>query len=150
MRVRYEDGLPVGRPVIIDRRTGDELRRSDVSSVTSRQFEQLDGDLLVVAEYEGLSRLLLVDSESLEPAAVGSDRVYPQSSFVVQGRNEIYAVVEVDEDWRVGRFDGSLALEAYSAELVEPATFIVIADETIYVQSRTGRILDLGIDELEE
>lgn len=150
MRVRYEDGEPVGRPVIIDRRTGDELRRSDVRSVTSRQFEQLDGDLLVVAEYEGLSRLLLVDGESLEPAAVGSNPIYPQSSFVVRGRNEIYAVVEVEGDWRVGRFDGALALEAYSAEVVEPATFIVIADGTVYVQNRTGRIVGVGIDELEE
>jgi hypothetical protein len=150
MRVRYQDGDPVGRPVIIDRRTGDELRRSDVRSVTSRQFERLDRDVLVVAEYEGRSRLLLIDGETLEPATVGADRVYPQSSFVVRGRNEIYAVVEVDDDWRVGRFDGALELEAYSAEVVEPATFIVIADDTIYAQNRRGRIVDFGIEELEE
>lgn len=150
MRVRYEGGVPVGRPVIIDRRSGDEIRRSDIRSVTSRQFERLDGDVLVVAEYEGRSRLVLVDGESLEPAVAGEERVYPQSSLVVRGRSELYAVVEVEDSWRVGRFDGALGLQAYSAEVVEPATFIVIADDIIYVQNRTGRIVDLGIDELEE
>jgi hypothetical protein len=150
MRVRYDGGAPVGRPVIIDRRTGDEIRRSDIRTVTSRQFESLDGDVLVVAEYDDLSRLLLVDGESLEPAVTGEERVYPQSSLVVRGRDEIYAVVEVEDSWRVGRFDGALGLQAYSAEVVEPATFIVIADDTIYVQNRTGRVVDLGIDELEE
>ncbi|MFO7781137.1 MAG: hypothetical protein R6W94_05865, partial [Spirochaetia bacterium] len=80
----------------------------------------------------------------------GEERVYPQSSLVVRGRNEIYAVVEVEDSWRVGRFDGALELQAYSAEVVEPATFIVIADDTIYVQNRTGRVVDLAIDELEE
>lgn len=150
MKVRYADGVPVGRPVIIDRRTGDEIRRSDIRSVSSRQFERLDGDVLVVADYEGLSRLLLVDGENLEPAATGDDTVYPASALVVRGRNEIYAVVEVDDSWRVGRFDGSLALQAYSAEAVEPASFIEIADDTIYVQNRIGRIIDLPIDELEE
>ncbi len=150
MRVRYEGGVPVGRPVIIDRRTGDELRRSDVGTVTSRQFERLDGDVLVVADYEGRTRLVLVDGESLEAVSSGEDRVYQQSSLVVRGRDELYAVVEVADSWRVGRFDGSLALQAYSADRVEPATFIEIVEDTIYVQSRTGRIIDLAVEELEE
>jgi hypothetical protein len=150
MKVRYSDGEPVGQPVIIDRRTGDELRRSDIDAVTSRSFGRLDGDALVVADYEGLSRLLLIDEQTLEPVTTGEDRVYAQSSIVIRGRNEVYAVVEVDDGWRLGRFNGSLELEAYSSERVEPATYIEIVEEMIYVQNRTGTVIDLSIEELQE
>lgn len=148
VRVRYEDGEPVGQPIIIDARTGDELRRSEVRSVTARGYERLDGDALVVADYEGLSRLLLVDGETTEPTALSEERVYATSTLRVRGRNEIYAVVEVEGSWRVGRFDGALDLQAYSAEAVEPATYIEIAEGKIWVQNRTGSIVGLTLEEL--
>ncbi|MFP3958692.1 MAG: P83/100 family protein [Spirochaetaceae bacterium] len=150
IKVRYADGNPVGRPVILDRRTGEEIRRSEVREVTSRGYDLLDGDALVVAEHEGRSRLVLVDGEDLEVVARSGTRVHPRSLIVVRGRGEIYAVAEIEDSWRLGRFDGALSLRAYSAETVEPATSIEIADDRIYVQNRRGRIMDLAVDGLEE
>jgi hypothetical protein len=144
LRVRERGDGPLGQLVYVDAETGRVETESPVATVTSRAFERVSGDLLLVGESDGRSRLLLLGSEDLTVRLSGEDEIFPESVLVVRdGGREIYAVVRADGGWHLGRFDDALSLRERSTLAVTPYTNVEFGDNRVWVQGQDGGIVGL-------
>ncbi len=144
LRVQERVDGPLGQLVYVDAETGAVEDESPVATVTSRGYERVSGDLLLVGETEGQSRLLLVSPDDLEVRLSGEDEVFPESILLVRdGGSEIYAVVRADGAWHLGRFDDRLVLRERSTTGVTPYTTVHFAEDRVWVQLRDGSIVGL-------
>ena len=66
----------------------------------------------------GPARLLLLNPLTLEPVKRSAEEVYVDSFVLIQG-GAIYAVPKSGNDFRLGRFDENLALDARSPMAVD-------------------------------
>jgi hypothetical protein len=149
LRVRERGDGPLGQLVYVDSETGDVVSESPVATVTSRAYERVAGDLLLVGETDGLSRLLLLSPTDLAVRLEGEDEIFPQSVLLPRdGGREIYAVVRADGGWHLGRFDDTLSLRERSSIEVTPFTTLEFAEGRVWVQGQDGRIVGLDADTL--
>ena len=143
------EGNYSGRLVIVDPSTGTVKRRSELDSIRLRGYRRTDAGIVSVAGEGGGNRivsLVIIDPDSLEVTASGTDEVYIDSA-VVPGSGGYYAVVRRDGDWKLGFFDGDLALERVSDAAVFPATEIYLSGKDAIVQDRAGNIRAIGEDD---
>ncbi len=139
----------LGQLVYVDSESGVVETESPVATVTSRAYERIAGDLLLVGETEGVSRLLLFSPSDLTVRLAGTDEVFPQSNLlVVDGGREVYAVVRIDGGYYVGRFDDGLTLRERSSTEVSPYSYIDVAAERLWVQGDDGAIIGLDLETL--
>lgn len=144
LRVSERGDGPLGQLVYVDAGTGRVEAESPVATVTSRAYERISGDLLLVGEADGLSRLLLLSSEDLTVRLSGEDEIFPGSILVVRdGGREIYAVVRADGGWHLGRFDEVLSLRERSTLEVTPYTNVEFGEDRVWVQGQDGNIIGL-------
>ncbi len=144
LRVRERGDGPLGQLVYVDAETGRVETESPVASVTSRAYERISGDLLLVGESDGRSRLLLFNSEDLSVRLSGEEEIFPGSILVVRdGGREIYAVVRADGGWHLGRFDDALSLRERSTLTVTPYTNVEFGEDKVWVQGQDGGIVGL-------
>jgi len=144
LRVRERSEGPLGQLVYVDAESGAVEEESPVATVTSRSYELVSGDLLLVGETEGQSRLLLVGPEDLEVRISGEDEIFPQSILLSRdGGREIYAVVRAGGGWHLGRFDDRLVLRERSTTEVTPYTTVQFAENRVWVQLLDGSIVGL-------
>lgn len=144
LRVRERGEGPLGQLVYVDAETGRVESESPIATVTSRAYERVSGDLLLVGESEGRSRLLLFDPEDLTVRLSGEDEIFSESILVVRdGGREIYAVVRAAGGWHLGRFDDGLSLLERSTIEVTPYTNVAFAENRVWVQGQDGNIVGL-------
>ena len=68
--------------------------------------------------------------------------MYRQSHLLLQGRF-VYAVVERDGDYTVGKFDSGLQLVAESSKAVEPRSYLAVFGDELYVSGPSAiHVLD--------
>ncbi len=89
-----------------------------------------------------VARLVLLHPASLEPVRWSEPEVHPLGMIFLQGES-LYTVVRLDGAWRLGRFDGRLALAAASSEAVRPDGFLAAFGRRVYATDLQGRVLAL-------
>ncbi len=94
-------------------------------------------------------RLVSLDPKTLAMKQQGTDNLVP-TSFLAASATSVYAVMSVSGAAYLGRFDGTLAVQAKSDRKVDPSTYIVVTDTQVYVQDDGGNILILNQDDLKE
>lgn len=120
----------------VDFTTGNYISRSAVDTVLGRKYYPLRGRLLVVFEERGSggrNALGLLDAETLELSAVSGENVYDNTYILLDG-SSIYAIVQRDNGWKLGRFDGELSLQAESVRNVAPYSVFAAKGSYIYIQ----------------
>ena len=142
----------LGQLVLIDRNSGKLLSKSDLNSVRGRLYVTVGGSLVVVAGTTGGTaavRLVSVDPASLAVKQQGKDNIVP-TSYLAATDTSAYAVVSTAKGNFLGRFDGSLALQAQSEKAVDPSTYIALSGTEVFVQDSAGNIIILNQDDLKE
>ncbi len=142
----------LGQFVLIDRVSGKLIAKSDLNSVRGRLYVTLGGSLVVVAGTTGGTaavRLVSVDPVSLLVKQQGKDNI-ALTSYIAASDTSVYAVLNTPKGAYLGRFDGSLALQAQSEKAVDPSTYIVVSGTEVFVQDSGGNIIILNQDDLKE
>ena len=146
---RREDGLILRQPVRVQPITGEILVRSPLDTVSSATFVLVNGSPVVVGDYEGQSRLVQLDEETLQVRAFGEAEIAEGSSLVTAD-GSVYAVVRDGEDWYLGRFDRALELRERSEAVVVPESYIYVAGQRIFAQGIEGSVLSLAREDFGE
>lgn len=146
---RREDDTVLRRIVGVNPRSGEVLVESPLDSVTSATYVTAAGNLVVVGDHEGQSRLVQVDRESLEVLSFGQAEVAPGSYLATAG-GSIYAVVRDGGSWYLGRFDEALELRERSGAEVAPESYIHVAGRRVYAQGADGTVLSLSREGFQE
>jgi hypothetical protein len=118
----------------VDFSTGNYIVTSPVDTILGRKFYPLGDSILVVFENGGTGAALgLLDAETLELTGSSDTVVYDETYILVDGAS-IYAVVQGNKGWTIGRFDGSLTMQAKSAVRVAPYSIFIAEGKFIYMQ----------------
>ena len=142
-RVRTERGRVVSRLISLDTETGTILGRSEVDTVIGREYHSYGENFLVLAgpiSSGGTVTLLLMNGEDLSTVAE-SDRVVYVNSYVETNGRDIFAVVEEDGEWYIGKYDSRLSLILKSDRPVTMDTVIMTQGNLVYAQAADGTIL---------
>lgn len=146
-----EAGAGMGRLVRSNSKNGSIVERSGINTIRSSDLAILGDAYLVIAGEETGNRavrLVTIDPESLEMRTQGDTDVYEKSFMLVDGRR-IYAVIRQEGEYRVGRFDGNLSLQAASSLSVLPDTWITLREGALYAQGEENGLLVLDPESLE-
>mgnify|MGYP006290079719 CR=1 FL=1 len=149
-RVRTERGRVLSRLVSLDTETGTILRESEADTVIGREYQSYGENFLVLAgpiSSGGTVTLLLMNGEDLTTLAESERVVYVNSYVETNGRN-IFAVVEEDGGWYIGKYDPNLELVLRSDRPVTMDTVIVTQGNLVYAQAADGTILSFTAAEL--
>jgi hypothetical protein len=149
LRIRETGGERFRQYVSVNPRSGEIARRSPVDRITSTQVATVQGDFLAVARRDGRASLVLIDNESLELLRSGTERVFPQSVVEpAQAGERIYAVVDDDGQWYLGKFNGGLGLMERSSVTVDPHTSIRVVADRVLAQRSDGTIVALSVSDM--
>jgi hypothetical protein len=142
----------LGKLVLIDRVSGKLLSQSDLNTVRGRTYATVGTSLVVIAGSTGGTaavRLVSVDAATLAVQQQGKDNIAP-TSYLASSDAAVYAVIATAKGSFLGRFDGTLALQAQSDRAVDASTYIVVSGTEVFVQDSAGNILILNKDDLKE
>ncbi len=142
-------GLPYARIVLVDIKTSERLRKSDVNQIRTPSIVDMGDAYIAVAGQVtgtgGLVRLIRVEKSDYSKTVQSSVDVFPEST-VWNISNAIYAVIKAKDGWALGLFDPkTLELKAASAA-VSQWTFLTESAGMLIVQKPSGgfNILEKG------
>ena len=104
----------LGKLVLIDRVSGKLLSQSDLNSVRGRMYVTLGSSIVVVAGATGGTAavcLVSVDPSTLAGRLQGKDNI-AATSYLAASDTSAYAVLSTPKSSFLGRFEGTLALQA--------------------------------------
>ncbi len=134
----------------INAATAKIVQKSPVANICGRKYDIFQQGVVVIT-YKGDHRaghyLALLDLKTLEPKATGSDMVFWRS-FVEVRDNFIYAILNRDDAYYLGKFDSDMKAVAVSRDKVDPDSFISFFADTIYINSEDKKILVLNKGDL--
>ncbi len=141
-----------GRMVIINANTDQVVSRSEDESIRSRRLVPLgDGYLVVAGGAAEVGYLTLFDPQTLEPTIASEEAVYVDGVVevrTVEGASEVFAVMDVEGEWYLGRFAGNLDLIERSRLAVNPDTSLAFTKDTVYAQGSEGLVLPLELESM--
>lgn len=152
VQVTERAGIPFSRIVQVNPQTRQIMLSTEVDTIVGRSYHNLAGDYVVLIADGDNARLAIIDSNTLTVNREGEDVIFLSSILETQAREQqtdIYAVVQNDGRWYLGRFDETLRLVARSAVAVNPYTALTFAQDTIYVQQSDDEIASLLVDTME-
>jgi len=139
---------PMGRLVLFNPTTGEELKRSPLDSVHVRTVTFIGGKIIAVAGEnvnQGAVRIIEIAQDTLTMAKQGDDDIEAGSLLWVNG-NDLYAVTASlsDQKYYIGRFDVNLALQAKSTVAVNQEATVAIQQGQLLTQREDGSPLILS------
>lgn len=140
--VHESGGEYLGTFALVDKAKRRVMTRSSLNTVRGRQYEIFDGKIAAIAGTSGGNRavrLVLLDPKSLDILEQGSDDIFKDSVLRRDG-NELFAVVQKNEVYYLGKFDTGLKLKATSQISVAPYTAIAIENGEVYAQKPDGSV----------
>jgi hypothetical protein len=124
--------------------------KSPMSNICGHKFDIFKEGVVVIT-HKGDHRaghfLTLLDLKTLEPKATGADAVFFRS-FVEVRDNRIYAVLNRDDSYFLGRFDTAMKTLAVSKDSVDPDSSVTFFGELIYINGSDKKILVLNKEDL--
>jgi hypothetical protein len=130
------DGLSRSRIVRLDAQSGEVIETGDVTDVLSRSLVPFgpENEYLVLTEdTPGLARLSLVSVDSLNEEQSSEDRVHAGSSLVFN-EGQVYAIAQIDGEFRLARYDRALQRTAQSDLAVLRSAIPIFDGDRIIVQ----------------
>jgi hypothetical protein len=128
---------------IIDPKNRKVKVKSPYAGIVGKKFDVVDKDVVVIGERRTATTtqhyLVLLDGETLVDKAYGSDEVFWRG-FVEVRDNEIYAVLNKNGTFYLGKFDKKLQLLQKSEVALHEDTFFSFYEETIYVNGADRKI----------
>jgi hypothetical protein len=150
LQTRMQDGRVLSRIVRVNPLTSERIASSDVDTITNRRTIRYGTErnvLAVALSGSDAARLVLIDPVSLETLVEGGEEIHPDSDL--DARNgEIFAVVEAEGDWYLGRFDDDLGLLRRSQIAVTPTTAFTFVGGNVWVQTFDNRLVPLLVEDL--
>ena len=140
----------LGRIALINTETGAIEKESSINTVRGRHFYPLNGNLLMVSGIDKASqsvRLIFLNLETLEVMSQGDYDVFSDSDILINGK-KIYAVVQENDTWYVGRFNTELKLQSRSDQEVLSYTALQLNEGILYAQLVSGKIAQMSPDSL--
>lgn len=118
--------------------------KSPYGGIVGKKFDVVDKDVVVIGEKKSAAGvishyLVLLDGETLVDKSYGSDEVFWRG-FVEVRENEIYAIVNKNGSYYLGKFDKSLNLLQRSEVQLHEDTFFSFYENTIYVNGADRKI----------
>ena len=141
---------PLGRVVLVDAATGNELASSALDTVSSRSVVVLDDRIVAIAgqaKGSGAVRLVALDPKTLAMTKQGEDDVHAGSLIWIRGA-DLYAVVSVGGKLHLARFDKELKKLAQSSVAVHPFAAPLFRGDSLSVQASDGKPVLLGFGDL--
>ncbi|GHU05316.1 hypothetical protein FACS1894147_11360 [Spirochaetia bacterium] len=132
--------------------SGNELKRSLLSTVNLRTLTSLGSRLLAVAgENRGNSaiRLVEISPDTLEMVGQGNDDISPESLIWINGA-DLYAINSVEGGLYLARFNTDLGREARSTVEVHPYAAVRFLEGFLFTQRADGSPLILNPKDLTE
>jgi hypothetical protein len=135
-----------GRLLLIDPKTGEDHPGTEAQSVTLRVYESFGGGLAAILQRQGseTGRLCVLDRGSLKEKIAAREEIYAGSYFQVNG-SELFVVIRDDGKWYLGKYDSALALLARSKTEVNPETFILFSEGSVFVETPNGKVVPLSL-----
>jgi hypothetical protein len=150
LQTRRQEGRVLSRIVRVNPVTSERIASSDVDTITNRRTIRYGTErnvLAVALSGSDAARLVLIDPVSLETLVEGGEEIHPDSDL--DARNgEIFAVVEAEGDWYLGRFDDDLGLLRRSQIAVTPTTAFTFVGGNVWVQTFDNRLVPLLVEDL--
>lgn len=128
---------------IIDPKNRKVRVKSPYPGIVGKKFDVVDKDVVVVGEKKTATStqhyLVLLDGETLVDKKYGSDEVFWRG-FVEVRENEIYAILNKNGTFYLGKFDKQLNLLQRSEVALHEDTFFSFYEDTIYVNGADRKI----------
>ena len=146
-----DPNLPFSRIALVDLKTGDTLRRSDINTLRAATVVDA-GDAFVaiagqVTGAGGAVRLVRIAKADYSKVVQGAADVFADGMLWKYG-SSLYTVVKQGELWAIGRFDpATLELKASSAPVTR-WTFLTQSGGRLIAQAPSGGFLILEAEAL--
>jgi hypothetical protein len=128
---------------IIDPKQRKVRVKSPFPGIVGKKFDVVDKDIVVIGERKttGTTQhfLVLLDGETLVDKTYGSDEVFWRG-FVEVRDGEIYAILNKNGTFYLGKFDKTLKLLQRSEVALHEDTFFSFYEDTIYVNGADRKI----------
>lgn len=128
---------------IIDPKNRKIRVKSPYPGIVGKKFDVVDKNVVVIGEKKTATTvqhyLVLLDGETLVDKVYGSDEVFWRG-FVEVRENEIYAVLNKNGTFYLGKFDKNLKLLQRSDVALHEDTFFSFYENTIYVNGADRKI----------
>ena len=136
--------------LIINAASGTVLLKSAEANICGRKYDIFPGGVAVIThkgDHTGGHFLTLLDLDSLARKAVGEEPVFYRS-FVEVRDDFVYAIVNREKAYYLGKFDLGMKLVAASKDPVDGDSFISFFGDLVYVNREDKRILVLKKSDL--
>jgi hypothetical protein len=136
--------------VMINAATRKVMFQSPVENICGSRYDIHSGGIVIITHkgsHTSGHRLTLVDKDTLKAKTYGGDNIFWRS-FIEIRDGYIYALVNDNGRYYLGRFDGSLKLAAKSKVELSEDTFISFFDSFIYINRRDKSIIVLNKEDL--
>lgn len=128
---------------IIDPKARKIRVKSPYSGIVGKKFDVVDKDVVVIGEKKTATTvqhyLVKLDGETLVDKQYGSDEIFWRG-FVEVRENEIYAILNKNGTFYLGKFDKDLKLLQRSEVALHEDTFFSFHEDTIYVNGADRKI----------
>ena len=142
----------LGRVVLLDADTGNESRRSAMTTINTRTVTRINDKIIAIAGEDrgsGAIRLIEIDGETLEMVKQGDDNIAPQSLLWNNGQ-DLFAVVSSDGRFYMARFNTDLVLQSRSSITVHDFASLLFSGNYIATQREDGSAVLLNPRDLSE
>ena len=128
---------------IIDPKARKIKVKSPYPGIVGKKFDVVDKDVVVIGEKKTATTvqhyLVKLDGETLVDKQYGSDEIFWRG-FVEVRENEIYAILNKNGTFYLGKFDKDLKLLQRSEVALHEDTFFSFHEDTIYVNGADRKI----------
>ncbi len=150
VRIVYNGAEKYGEPVLVDPLSGGIIKSSEVRQTGIRGFVNTEEGFYITASQDGSEyNLFFIDKKELNSVYKSDVKVY-RDSVVMEDNNLLFAVVDKDGSYRLGKFSSDLSSVLVSDSEVLADTFILPGStgKDIYFQNSKGEIVSAGIGDL--
>ena len=136
---------------IIDPKARKVKVKSPFAGIVGKKYDVVDKDVVVIGEKKSATTvshyLVKLDGETLVDKQYGSDEIFWRG-FVEVRENEIYAILNKNGTFYLGKFDKELKLLQRSEVALHEDTFFSFHEDTIYVNGADRKIEVLNRSDL--
>lgn len=131
--------------LVINAASGKVLLKSAEANICGRKYDIFPGGVALIThkgDHTAGHFLTLLDLDTLARKAVGEEPVFYRS-FVEARDNFVYAIINREKAYHLGKFDMDMKLVAASKDPVDGDSFISFFGELVYINAEDKRILVL-------